>query len=92
MKSFEVEATRGHLVLSTSSKVEETIWSLTEILDEFNMIEDILVMWKIALTLLKKPVYEKKKKKNQYRNCETKVWLILILMITKQGLELMTTF
>ena len=24
--------------------------------------------------------------------CETKVWLILILMITKQGLELMTTF
>ena len=35
---------------------------------------------------------KKKKKKNQYRNCETKVWLILILMITKQGLELMTTF
>ena len=24
--------------------------------------------------------------------CETKVWLILILMTTKQGLELMTTF
>lgn len=65
MKSFEVEATRGHLVLSTSSKVEETIWSLTEILDEFNMIEDILVMWKIALTLLKKPVYEQKKKKKK---------------------------
>ena len=25
-------------------------------------------------------------------NCETKVWLILILMITKQGLELMIIF
>ena len=27
-----------------------------------------------------------------FRYCETKVWLILFLMITKQGLELMTTF
>ena len=27
-----------------------------------------------------------------YNDCETKVWLILILMITKQGLELMIIF
>ena len=29
---------------------------------------------------------------NNNNNCETKVWLILILMITKQGLELMIIF
>ena len=30
--------------------------------------------------------------KNTYYHCETKVWLILILMITKQSLELMIIF
>ena len=30
--------------------------------------------------------------KNLVHHCETKVWLILILMITKQGLELMIIF
>ena len=28
----------------------------------------------------------------RYGDCETKVWLILVLMITKQGLELMIIF
>ena len=30
--------------------------------------------------------------KLENRKCETKVWLILILMITKQGLKLMIIF
>ena len=29
---------------------------------------------------------------NNNNNCETKVWLISVLMITKQGLELMIIF
>ena len=34
----------------------------------------------------------KRLEKYKKRYCETKVWLILILMITKQGLELIIIF
>ena len=36
--------------------------------------------------------YFKKYLEIQKQSCETKVWLILILMITKQDLKLMTIF
>ena len=70
----------SHLMIPHISMLQSCMKS--RILTKVN---GVLVITVYHIALLLKPEL-------MYEMCETKVWLILILMITKQGLELMTIF